>query len=57
MCGFGRAFYEAYEATWPTAPDRALRRDVYNLYHLLNHLNLFGTMYSVSIDQVLSRYV
>jgi protein-ribulosamine 3-kinase len=43
--GFGADFYAAYEATWE--PDRGARKRVglYNLYHLLNHANLFGGGY------------
>jgi fructosamine-3-kinase len=43
--GFGPAFYAAYQATWPTDPGYEMRRDLYNLYHVLNHLNLFGASY------------
>ncbi len=43
--GFGRAFYAAYEAAWPLPPGYARRRSIYNLYHVLNHANLFGGGY------------
>ncbi len=43
--GFGRGFYEAYEASWPLAPGHERRLLLYQLYHVLNHLNLFGTSY------------
>jgi len=43
--GFGRAFYDAYEAAWPMAPGHADRLKLYRLYHVLNHLNLFGRSY------------
>ncbi|MFP4146356.1 MAG: fructosamine kinase family protein [Halorhodospira sp.] len=43
--GFPAAFYEAYDATWPRDPGYATRRDLYQLYHMLNHFNLFGGMY------------
>lgn len=43
--GFGRAFYDAYEAAWPLAPGSAERQHLYQLYHVLNHLNLFGGGY------------
>lgn len=55
--GFSPAFYAAYEAAFPTAPGRAERRDLYNLYHLLNHLNLFGESYGAEVDAVIRRYV
>ena len=43
--GFGPRFYAAYEAAWPL-PDRWENRlPLYQLYHVLNHLNLFGGGY------------
>ncbi len=43
--GFSNEFYEAYESIWPL-PDSAKNRiDIYNLYHLLNHANIFGGAY------------
>lgn len=43
--GFSRAFYDAYEDAWPLADGAAQRQLLYQLYHVLNHLNLFGTAY------------
>jgi fructosamine-3-kinase len=43
--GFGKAFYEAYESDWPMAPGHDRRIKLYQLYHILNHLNLFGRSY------------
>lgn len=43
--GFGRAFYEAYESSWPLHAGSAERQHLYQLYHVLNHLNLFGGTY------------
>ena len=43
--GFPNAFYEAYEAEWPLSPGWQQRLELYNLYHVLNHLNLFGRGY------------
>jgi fructosamine-3-kinase len=43
--GFTRAFYRAYEDEWPLAPGSEKRLAIYKLYHLLNHLNLFGSGY------------
>ena len=43
--GFGDDFHRAYQAAWPLPEGADRRREVYNLYHLLNHLNLFGTGY------------
>ena len=55
--GFSTKFYEAYTSVYPLAPGYEARRDIYNLYHLLNHLNLFGESYGSHIDAVLRYYV
>ena len=54
--GFGGGFYEAYREAWPLEPGYGDRRDIYNLYHLLNHLNLFGGGYAGSCRSILRRY-
>jgi len=43
--GFGPAFYAAYQGSWGLDAGAGARVDLYNLYHVLNHLNLFGTAY------------
>jgi fructosamine-3-kinase len=43
--GFGPDFYRAYSAEWPMAPGHESRIKLYQLYHVLNHLNLFGSSY------------
>lgn len=43
--GFPGAFYAAYAEAWPLEPGYRTRKHLYNLYHLLNHLNLFGGGY------------
>jgi len=43
--GFGEAFYRAYDAAAPAAPGARQRVPLYNLYHVLNHANLFGGGY------------
>jgi len=43
--GFAPAFHAAYRDAWPLADGYARRRTLYNLYHVLNHLNLFGAGY------------
>ena len=44
--GFGRDFYRAYQAVAPLAPGAAVRAELYKLYHVLNHANLFGGGYA-----------
>lgn len=43
--GFQRSFYEAYEQAYPVDSGYPMRRDLYNLYHILNHYNHFGGAY------------
>ncbi|MEK8090462.1 fructosamine kinase family protein [Thermithiobacillus plumbiphilus] len=43
--GFPPDFYAAYREAWPLDAGYALRKTLYNLYHVLNHLNLFGGGY------------
>lgn len=43
--GFADDFYRGYEEVWPLDRGYRIRKHVYNLYHLLNHLNLFGAGY------------
>ncbi len=43
--GFSRGFYAAYQAVWPLDHGYGVRKTFYNLYHILNHVNLFGGGY------------
>ncbi|MGR8999977.1 MAG: fructosamine kinase family protein, partial [Gammaproteobacteria bacterium] len=43
--GFSRDFYDIYHSVWPLDKGYAVRKTFYNLYHILNHLNLFGGGY------------
>ena len=53
--GFGREFYAAYEAAWPLDRGAHARRDLYNLYHVLNHVNLFGGGYAGQAQRLIDR--
>lgn len=53
--GFGRAFYEAYEGTAALPAGHAVRAEVYNLYHVLNHANLFGGGYAQRARAMMDR--
>lgn len=55
--GFPKVFYDAYRDAAPMQPGYEHRRDLYNLYHLLNHLNLFGPSYLASVKRILAEYV
>jgi len=54
--GFDSTFYAAYEAEWPLPPGSPERRELYKLYHLLNHLNLFGRGYRARCVEILRRF-
>lgn len=54
---FHPAFYQGYNAAYPLDAGYRQRKNLYNLYHILNHFNLFGGGYASQanrmIDQVL----
>jgi protein-ribulosamine 3-kinase len=51
--GFGPGFHAAYRDACPVDEGFETRRDLYNLYHLLNHLNLFGSSYLARCERVI----
>ena len=51
------SFYAAYHEVNRIDSGYRDRRDLYNLYHMLNHLNLFGGSYRSSVQRILNRYV
>jgi fructosamine-3-kinase len=53
--GFGADFYAAYREAWPLDAGYAVRRVLYNLYHVLNHLNLFGGGYRGQAEDMMER--
>ncbi len=50
-----KQFYDAYNEIHPIDKEYEKRKDIYNLYHLLNHLNLFGKQYLSQIYALLDR--
>jgi fructosamine-3-kinase len=55
--GFPTGFYEGYDEAWPLDSGFASRRDLYNLYPLLVHANLFGGHYLSRCESVIRRYL
>jgi fructosamine-3-kinase len=53
--GFPRSFYEAYAAEYPPDPGYGTRKHLYNLYHVLNHLNLFGGGYGAQAQRLIEQ--
>ncbi len=51
--GFGHEFFAAYDAAWPVDPGYRQRKTLYNLYHILNHLNLFGGHYGMQAERMM----
>ena len=51
--GFDRAFYAAYDEAWPLDEGYRRREPLYQLYHVLNHLNLFGAGYLGRAEQLI----
>ena len=54
--GFSPEFYDAYHEIIPKESGYVERRALYNLYHLLNHLNLFGRSYLSAVRRILKHY-
>jgi len=53
--GFPKAFYEAYTEEWPLDEGYGRRKILYNLYHILNHLNLFGSSYAGQAESMMQQ--
>jgi protein-ribulosamine 3-kinase len=54
--GFGSDFFSAYHEAWPLQAGWRDRVEIYKLYHLLNHLNLFGAGYLESCLEIVRRF-
>lgn len=53
--GFGSQFYESYGSAWPLDPGYKIRKTLYNLYHVLNHFNLFGGGYGAQAQNMIQK--
>ena len=53
--GFPESFYAAYRMAWPLDTGYETRKTLYNLYHVLNHFNLFGAGYLNQARRMLDR--
>lgn len=54
--GYPDSFYDAYQEINRIEPEYEDRRDLYNLYHMLNHLNLFGSSYLSEVRRIVRKY-
>jgi fructosamine-3-kinase len=53
--GFTPDFYAAYRDAWPVDAGYGMRRELYNLYHVLNHFNLFGGGYGHQAEAMIAH--
>ena len=53
--GFSADFYAAYREAYPLAAGYEVRKHLYNLYHVLNHFNLFGAVYARQAEGMAAR--
>lgn len=53
--GFPQSFYDAYRAEYPLDAGYGTRKHLYNLYHVLNHLNLFGGGYRAQAERMIGH--
>jgi fructosamine-3-kinase len=54
---FPQGFYTGYRDEWPLDEGYELRKRVYNLYHILNHFNLFGGSYYAQAEQMMAQII
>ncbi|KKI90529.1 fructosamine kinase [Bacillus sp. SA1-12] len=55
--GFSKQFYDAYTSIYPLSAEYQNRKELYQLYYLLVHLNMFGEKYCNAVDRILTKYV
>jgi len=55
--GFSNEFYKAYNEAYPLKDGWEYRLNIYKLYHVLNHLNLFGTGYYGQALRLMEYYL
>jgi fructosamine-3-kinase len=53
--GFPHSFYAAYRTEYPLDAGYETRKQLYNLYHVLNHLNLFGGGYGAQAERMIEQ--
>ncbi len=53
--GFPASFYQGYQQVLPISPDYQQRKVIYNLYHILNHFNLFGGGYESQANRMIEQ--
>ncbi len=54
--GFSELFYTSYDDTFPLLQGHEYRQGIYTLYHVLNHLNIFGQGYKPEAISLMKQY-
>lgn len=52
--GFSKVFYESYQEICPLSDAYPVKKEIYHLYHFLNHYNLFGASYLIACEERMS---
>ena len=55
--GFDDLFYQSYRQSWAIDPGYSTRKVLYNLYHVLNHFNLFGGGYARQAQDMIDSLI
>jgi protein-ribulosamine 3-kinase len=55
--GFDTTFYHCYDEIFPLQQGYEERADIYNLYPLLVHVNLFGGSYKRSVENIVNKFI
>ena len=55
--GFSSAFYQGYNQQWQLDSGYQQRKNIYNLYHILNHFNLFGGGYASQAKRMMQQII
>jgi fructosamine-3-kinase len=55
--GFPAVFYQGYNQQWQLDAGYQQRKNIYNLYHILNHFNLFGGGYASQAKQMIQQII
>ena len=55
--GFSSAFYNGYNEAWLLDRGYQQRKSIYNLYHVLNHFNLFGGGYANQAKRIIEQII
>ncbi|YAI82613.1 MAG: fructosamine kinase family protein [cyanobacterium endosymbiont of Rhopalodia sterrenbergii] len=55
--GFSDEFYRGYNKVFPLEKGYQKRKTIYNLYHILNHFNLFGSGYAAQVNRMIQRII